>query len=238
MGIFARLLRVLRGRTDDLLGSANDPRQVLDASYEKQLEMVQQAKRSVVEIATARRRLQLQAGRYREEAARFEDEARAALRDEREDLARHALERKQIATRQLRDLEERIAQIEQEERRLALAEQRLSATVESFRTRKELLSARQSAAEAQVRVGDITAGLSAEASEVERALREGEERTRYLEARAAAVDEMAAEGLLSGTAGDDRLEREIERLGLKEDVEGELAAMRRELDEPRPESRR
>lgn len=233
MGLLSRMSLIIRAKLNELLGAVEDPQQVLDYSYEKQAEMLQQVKRGVVEVATARRRLELQAARQREDAARLEDQARRALQAGREDLARAALERKQLALSQLQDLQAQIDNLQQEQERLALAESRLAAKVEAFRTRKELIKARYSSAEAQVRIGEAVTGLSEEMADVGLALERAEEKTQQLEARAAAIDQLVAEGVLEDvTAGRDSVERELRRLQLAENVDRELAALKRELGQP------
>ncbi len=232
MGILARVGRLLRSWLAPLLGSAESPADTLAYAYERQLELLQQARRSVVEVATARRRLQLQAARYREDADRLRGEAEAAVERGDDEAARAVLGRRHLALAQLDDLEQQMANLQREEQRLADAEARLAAQIEAFRTRKELLGARYSVAEAQVRVGEALSGLSREMGDVALATQRMEEQTRELEARAAAVGEMVDEGLLPDASGarQDRLAREIDRLALGDRVEEELAALKGRTD--------
>lgn len=234
MGLLSRMTTLVKAKINELLGVVEDPRQMLDYSYEKQLELLQQVKRGVVDVVTARRRLELQAARQREDIAKLDNQARRALANQREDLARLALERKQLALAQLEDLERQIASLEQEQQRLTEAESRLSAKVEAFRTHKEVIKARYSAAEAQVRIGEAVTGLSEEMADVGLAVQRAEDRTQQLQARAAAIDELVATGTLEEYTGRaDIIEKELERMALKQSVESELEAMKRQLQQPR-----
>ena len=48
-----------------LLDQAEDPRETLDYSYEKQMEMLRNVKRGVVEMVATKRRLQMQTAKAR-----------------------------------------------------------------------------------------------------------------------------------------------------------------------------
>ncbi|MBI4493978.1 MAG: PspA/IM30 family protein [Chloroflexi bacterium] len=233
MGLLSRMATVIKAKVSELLGHVEDPHQMLDYSYEKQLELLQQVKRGIVEVVTSRRRLELQAGKQRENVAKLEEQARRALAAGREDLTRVALERKQVALGQLQDLETQIAGLEQEHQRLTQAESRLAAKVESFRTHKEVVKARYSAAEAQVRIGEAVTGLSEEFADVTMAVQRAEEKTEHLQARAAAIDELVAEGSLEDFTGrTDVIEQELQHTALKQNVDAELEAMKRQLQGP------
>lgn len=233
MGLLARMGTLVKAKVNELLGAAEDPRQLMEYSYEKQLELLQKVKGGIVEVVTARRRLEQQASSQRESAAKLEDQARRALAAGREDLARPALERKQLALARLQDLERQIGGLEQEQQRLTRAEAGLATKVEAFKSHKEVVKARYSAAEAQVRIGEAVTGLSEEFADVGLAMQRAEEKTEHLQARAAAIDELVAEGALEDYTGrSDVIEQELQKMALTTSVESELEAMKRQLQQP------
>ncbi len=71
-----------------------DPRDTLDLSYEKQLEQLQKVRRGVADVATARKRIELQAQGLQKQADKLQGQAKAALAQGNEDLAREALARR------------------------------------------------------------------------------------------------------------------------------------------------
>jgi phage shock protein A len=83
-----------------------------------------------------------------------------------------------------------------EERRLATSEQRLAGRIEAIRMRDDLLAARFSTAEAQLRISELMAGLTAEVSALGGAMEAAETRTGEMEARAAAIDHLVETGIL------------------------------------------
>lgn len=232
MGLISRMGTVLKAKLNEIVGHAEDPRLMMDYSYEKQMEMLQGVKRGIVEVVTARRGLELQATKQSESVAKLEEQARRALAAGREDLARVALERKQAAVDQVDSLKTQIGGLEAEQQRLTQAEARLAAKVEAFKTHKEVVKARYSAAEAEVRIGEAVTGLSEEMADVGVAMQRAEEKTEKLQARAAAIDELVAVGTLQDLAApSDKVEVELNKLSTGQAVDVELETMKRQLAE-------
>jgi len=218
---------IVKSKMNRLLDSAEDPRETLDYSYEKQLEMLQNVKRGVVEMVTAKRRIQQQADRVQENIARLDRQARQAVEAGRDDLARLALERKQTALAELEGLDEQIAGMEREQEKLTQAEQRLQAKVDAFRNKKEIIKAQYTAAQAQVRIGAALGGISEEMGDVSLAVQRAENKTDQMRAKAGAIDELVESGVLDDITGpQDDIERELAKISASSTVEAELAALK------------
>lgn len=231
MGVLSRMSTLFKVKINSLLGAAEDPRETLDYSYEKQLEMLQNVKRGIVEVTTSKRRIELQKNKLEESANKLGDQAKQAMSAGREDLARQALERRASLNQQTSDLDQQIQTLEQDQAKLEQAEQRLRTKLESFRSRKETIKAQYSAAEAQVRIGEAVSGISEEMADVGMALDRAEEKTQGMQARAGAIDELIESGALEDftQSGRDPIERELGEITMRENVDSELEAMRREL---------
>jgi len=231
MGLISRMTTFVKVKLSRLLDRAEDPRETLDYAYERQLELLQQVRRGIVDVTTSRRRLELQRAKLQESLDRMTEQARQALSAGREDLARLALERKAIAQQQIADLDRQIQTLEQEQAKLEQAEMRLRAKVEAFRTRKEVIKAQYSAAEAQVKINEAVTGISEEMADVGLALDRAEQKTEQLQARASAIDELLTSGALEDLTGtrQDVVERELARISVSSSVEAELAALRQQL---------
>lgn len=239
MGVMKRLAMIFRSKANRAMDRAEDPRETLDYSYDKQVEMLHKVRRGVADVATSRKRLELQMQKLRQEADKLENQGRQALSQGREDLAREALTRRSAVQTQMSDLEEQHASLQSEEERLTLASQRLQAKVDAFRTRKETVKATYTAAEAQTRIGEAFSGISEEMSDVGMAMQRAEDKTAQMQARAGAVDELLASGALedvSGTARDD-IQAELDQMSSTGQVDRELERLKGELGagEPRGE---
>ncbi|KXS41844.1 MAG: Phage shock protein A PspA/IM30, partial [Methanolobus sp. T82-4] len=166
MGLFDRMGTVVKAKMNKLVNRMEDPRETLDYSYEKQLEMLQNVKRGVADVTTSKKRLQLQRSKLQKSIDKLDSQAKDAIKADREDLARMALERKAALNTQVEDLDIQIAQLEKEQEKLVAAEKRLSTKVEMFRTRKETIKARYSSAEAQVKINESVSGIGEEMADV------------------------------------------------------------------------
>lgn len=231
MSIFQRIKTIFGAKTDKALDRMEDPNETLDYSYKKQLELLQKVRRGVADVATSRKRLELQMGQLEQQQSKLQGQAQKAMEVGREDLAREALSRRSGLTQQVNDLQGQHQNLVQEEQKLTTASQRLQAKVDSFRTRKETLKATYNAAEAQTKIGEAFSGISEEFGDVGMAIQRAEDKTASLQARAGAVDELLESGALddlSGTPRDD-IGSQLDALSSDQDVEIELQRMRESL---------
>ena len=231
MSLSKRLALIFRAKASRALDRAEDPRETLDYSYQKQMEMVAQVRRGLADVATSRKRIELQGQQLTASADKLQAQAAAAMGAGREDLAREALIRRSAAQGQLADLAQQGAALQAQQDKLTAALQRLQAKVEAFRTRKETIKANYTAAEAETRVGEAVSGISEEMSDVGLAMQRAEDKTAQLQARAGAIDELLASGALedgTGSAKDD-IQLELQRMSSATQVESELARLKGSL---------
>jgi phage shock protein A len=230
VGVFQRLANIFRAKTNKVLDRVEDPRDTLDLSYEKQLENLQKVRRSVAEVATAKKRIEMQAAQLQQQAAKLQDQARQALGQNREDLAREALTRRSAIAAELTDLETQHTQIAAQQEKLTETAQRLQGQVETFRTRKETMKASYTAAEAQSKIGEAAAGISASMGDAGMALQRAQDKIANMQARAGAIDELLAAGALTDlTTSTDDIQAQLDKAASSTQVESELAQLKAEL---------
>ena len=229
MSLMKRISLIFRSKANKALDRAEDPRETLDYSYQRQIEMLSKVRRGVADVATSRKRVELQVNQLEQQSQKLHDQAQKALSMGREDLAREALTRKSGLTGQISDLKAQQAQLQGEEEKLTLASQRLQAKVEAFRTKKETIKATYTAAQAQTKINEAFSGISEEMGDVGMAVQRAEDKTAQMQARAGAIDELIASGALDDVSshgqGDD-IARELDAMSKESDVEAELAALR------------
>lgn len=229
-GLLSRAVTVVKAKIAQLLDRAEDPSTMLDYSYEKQLEALQNVKKGIADVVTAKKRMELQQQKLENEVVKLEGQARQAVGAGREDLARTALERKMLAQQQLQALDQQVTGLESQQEKLVASEKRLSSKVETFRSQKEVIKAQYSAAEAQVRVNEAATGIGEEMADVGLAIQRAQDKTEDMQARAAAMDELVESGALDDlTSSTDALERELAQISTSSSVETELAALQAEL---------
>jgi phage shock protein A len=236
MGVMKRVSLVFKAKANKALDRMEDPRETLDYSYQRQLEMLTKVRRGVADVATSRKRLELQMNQLQQQTNKYDDQARKALGLGRDDLAREALTRKAGVQGQLNDMQTQYAQLQAEEEKLTVASQRLQAKVDAFRTRKETIKATYTAAEAQTRINEAFSGISEEMGDVGMAIQRAEDKTAQMQARAGAIDELMASGALDDGLGGrrDDIQSELDMLSANSDVESELNRLRGEISASAP----
>ena len=166
MSLWQRITMLFKTKAHKALDRAEDPRETLDYSYQRQTELLAKVRRGVADVATSRKRVEIQVSQLEQQSAKLTEQAQKALEMNREDLAREALTRKSGLAAQIADLQGQLTQLQGEEEKLTLAQQRLAAKVESFRTRKETIKATYTAAEAQTRINEAVSGIGEEMGDV------------------------------------------------------------------------
>jgi phage shock protein A len=220
---------VIKQKASVMIDKYEDPREALDYSYTKQIELLNKLRRDMAEVVTAKRRLEMQKAKLWDNIRTLDEQARRSIDAEREDLAKLALERKNANLMQLQGLEKQIAEMLTEQEKLEQTEKRLATKVEEFKSKKEVIKAQYSAAEAQVRIKENVTGISEEMTDIGMALNKAEEKTEKMKAKSGALDEMMNSGVLTDyTSSKDTIEKELEQITLKGSVEEELAKLKAE----------
>ena len=236
-GLMSRTALIIKAKYSKLLNRAENPTETLDYSYEQMLEQLQNVKRGVADVVTAKKRLELQQQKLEQNVVKLETQARQAVAANREDLARQALERKAVAQQQLQSMDGQVQQLAGQQEKLIEAQQTLETRIESFRSQKEVLKAQYSAAEAQVRVGEAATGIGTHMSDTGMAIQRAKDKTEELQARASAIDELTSTGALEDlTAGDQtQLDRELAQVSASSQVDSELAKLKAEVGGGEPQ---
>jgi phage shock protein A len=239
-GLKGRLSTVVKSKISKQVDRAENPSETLDYAYQRQVENLQNVKKGIADIATAKKRLALQQQQLGEQSAKLDAQAREAMSAGREDLARAALERKQVAVQEAGSLDQQIAQLESDQEKLIQSEKQLEAKTEQFRSKKEVMKAQYSAAEAQVRISEAATGVGDSMADVGMATQRALDKTETMKARAQAVDELEAAGTFDDLTalgpGQDDVDRQLDQLSAKSAVDDELSRLKAEVQPGAPQS--
>jgi phage shock protein A len=234
-GLMSRLNLIFKAKFSKALDRAENPNETLDYSYEEQLRQLQNVKRGIADVTTAKKRLELQYTSMQQQVDKLDGQAREALKANREDLAREALSRKSTVQSQLSDIMAQGQQLEAQQQKLIEGERTLQAKVESFRTQKEVIKAQYNAAEAQVRISEAATGIGEHMADVGLAINRAKDKTEQMQARANAVEELTASGALEDyTSSGDDIDRQLKEISQSSQVDDELAKMKAELGQGEP----
>ena len=234
-GLLGRTTTIIKAKFSRLLDRAENPSETLDYSYEEQLRQLQNVKRGIADVATAKKRLELQYNSMQQQVDKLDGQAKDAVTANREDLAREALTRKAAIQGQLSGIMEQGQQLEAQQTKLVEGEKTLSAKIESFRTQKEVIKAQYSAAQAQVKIGEAATGISSGMADVGLAVERAKDKTLQMQARADAVQELTDAGTLDDfTSSHDDIDRQLSQIQQSGQVDDELAKLKAELGAGQP----
>ena len=230
MSLFQRAHDIVAAKTNKALDAAEKPDEMLDLSYDQMLEQITRIRRALVDIAASRKQIELQETQLQHSVDHLQEQAKAALAQGREDLAREALSRKAAAQAQIDGMEPQHQQLTEEEEKLEHALAALQEKVNTFRTQKEVLKAQYTAASAMSSVDESVAGISTSVSDSGAALERAQDKIATMQARAGALDELLQSGVLEdvGGGGDD-IQKELDEVTSSSDVDNELAALKAQL---------
>lgn len=224
----SRIRNILRIKTSRGLDKLEDPREALDDSYDQQVKMLQHVRQGLAEVATAKKRIELQGQEMGTRYNRLAVQAQEAMNQGREDLARAALERRGLLESQVATLREQFTALQQQMAGLQDKERRLAERVAAFRIEKETIKAAYTASQAQVKANEAMAGIGSQMDDVGVSLDRARDRVAQMQARAAATDELLSSGALRDLTSppDADLERQLSALAANADVERQIQSMR------------
>ncbi|WP_448006006.1 PspA/IM30 family protein [Agromyces bauzanensis] len=224
----SRMRTIFRSKTRKALDKVEDPRELLDDSYDQQVKLLQQVRVALAEVATAKKRVDLQGRELGARYQRLGGQAREALTQGREDLARAALERRSLIERQVAQLQDQYAGMQQQTAQLEERERLLSEQIAAFRIEKETIKATYTASEAQVKANEAVAGIGATINDVGTSLDRARDRVAQMQARAAATDELLASGALKDLTAppDADIERQLAALSAQAEIDRQLQEMK------------
>jgi phage shock protein A len=230
MSLFQRAHDIVAAKANKALDAAENPNEMLDYSYEQMLDHITQVRRALVEITASKKQLELQEQQLQHSVDHLNDQAKAALAQGREDLAREALSRKATAQQQIDEMEPQHQQLNDEEQKMEQTLSTLQQRVNDFRSKKEVMKAQYTAASAMTSVNEEAAGISKSFGDSGAALQRAQDKIANMQARASATDELLQSGVLEDVGGDtDDIQRELDQASANANVDAELTALKAQI---------
>jgi phage shock protein A len=230
MNPFRRLWVVIKARFSRLVDRAENPHDLLDYSYEKQLEELNEFRQGLAGLVTAKKRVQSRKEKLEAQVMKLDKAAHDAVSLGKEDDARTFLERKQFLQDELDGVDREVVELQSQQEQMIRQEREVQAKVERFRTEKEVSKAQYSAAKARVSAGEAAAGISSASNEGGQAMMRAKEKVDQMKARAEALDELEQAGSFTDIAtGESSIDRQIAEMTSTAGVEAELEKIKLEI---------
>lgn len=220
---------LLKTGLETLLEPAEDPRKTFADPRQRQGELLTRVREAMERNAALRKRLDVRSAQLQAKIPQLEGAAKQAIAAKRDDLARLALQQRQLAVIESKALEANAQEAQLEEQRIAILEQRLTAQIEAMRVRQEMTAVRYTAAESQVMINEAIHGVSRELADLGQSIEQTEQKAEHMQARAFAIEQLDDLNALdlTGSAAGDPLGKQLLQLELEKAVEQQLSALKK-----------
>ncbi len=233
-GLIDRVRTILGAKANRALDAVEDPTETVEYSYQKMQEAMQETKRHILEVATARKQLEMQLQTLQQKANQYALDAKDAVKAGRDDLATQALSLKASTEQQIQDMQKHIDETRAEQDKLTASQHKLEAQIESFRSQKEVMKAQYSAAKAEVQVGETIHGITQHAEDVSGALQRAQDKISNIQAKASALDELESSpdiNALSQSDSGDTIRQQLNAANSNTAVQDELEKLKQEMQQ-------
>ena len=228
--MMARFRANFSARASGAVETLEDPHTSLDYSLYKLEGNRRELSRGIIEVATARLRLQEQRDQAVRGLRKYQEQAELALKSDREDLARTILERKQELEIRRAELEIDLTHLDHQLEVLKQNQLSLERKIDLFYARKEELKSMYDSSKAQLRVREALSGISTDLADVGNTIQRIEKRIASMRDRTSAINQLVSEGILKDVleTGSDDIDRQLNQLQRSQAVEKELIRLKEE----------
>ena len=231
MGILTRIFNLFRATTSDLLDKAEDPEKMIKQMISDLEAQKKKAKEQMTEALALQKRLERDTEKEHQEAEKWEQKAILAVQNEKDDLAKEALTRKNEHLRRALDFEKQLEMHQNNADSLKESYQTMEDKIDEIKRKQGLLSVKQKQAEAQEKIYKTIEGLG-DTSGIMDTIERAEEKVENLQARAEAYQEISME------SDQESLEKKFKELEHESpDMEMELLELKKRAALPVPEEK-
>ena len=229
MGILTRIINLFRATTSDLLDNAEDPEKMIKQMISDLEAQKKKAKEQMTEALALQKRLERDTEKEQQEAEKWEQKAILAVQNEKDDLAKEALTRKNEHLRRAMDFEKQLEMHQNNADSLKESYQTMEDKIDEIKRKQGLLSVKQKQAEAQEKIYKTIEGLG-DTSGIMDTIERAEEKVENLQVRAEAYQEISME------SDQESLEKKFKELEHESsDMEIELLELKIRAALPAPE---
>jgi phage shock protein A len=218
--MFERLANLFKAMVNALMGRMEDPAMMLEQTYQDLQSNLIQVRQAVAQAIATEKQLEQQLQKNKDQAATWQNRAAMAVQQNNDDLAKQALSRKQQYVEAATELETQLTQQRKSTSNLRQQLTELEAEVQKAYTKKQVLIARDKAAQATSKANEILSKTTSSGamSVIERMETKVQER----EAKAQALSELST----------DSLDKQFRNFEGKTDIDMELLALKQSMGVP------
>lgn len=226
MNVLKRVKSIFEAKTNSILDEIENPEEALQLSLAEMREQIIRIKKSLVEVATVKKRLESDLFDIKGKMKLASEQAELSIASNREDLAKAALEKKQDLSAQEERLTGEIEQLNQKIKAITSSKEQLESRIHDLEIKKEELITMNRAVDAQIIVKETITGISSEMDDIHSRITRAENKIREKAAKVSAMDELIDLNALDTPGEEDSIEKELKRLQKEEKVRQELEALK------------
>ena len=231
MGILTRIFNLFRATTSDLLDKAEDPEKMIKQMISDLEDQKKKAKEQMTEALALQKRVERDTAKEHKEAEKWEQKAILAVQNDKDDLAKEALTRKNEHLRRALDFEKQLELHRKNADSLKESYQIMEDKIDEIKRKQGILSVKQKQAEAQEKIYKTIEDLG-DTSGVMDTIERAEEKVENLQARAEAYQEISME------SDQESLEKKFKELEHESpDMDIELLELKKRAALPVPEEK-
>jgi len=197
MKILDRIWMAIMALVNKLLNRIDDPCANLDVAYEKQLEMQINVKKSIAEVMTSQKQMELTRSRIVDKIEEEGNQAKACLRVNNETGAKQHVETKLALQAQVGLIDKEIRCIKDNIDKLLAVDSKMTQKITILKLEKERIKAEYNASKAQVKLSESCTGLSDDLIDIGKVVQDANDKMDTMKAKTSAIAELVDKGVLT-----------------------------------------
>ncbi len=226
MSILKRLKSVFNAKANTVLNEIENPEEALQLSLVEMKEKIKDVKKALLEVTTIKKRLEGELERIKDKIKLANEQAELAIKADREDLAKAALEKKQDLILKEEKTTLKIENLQEKIKVITESKEQLVKRVNELESKKKELIATNKAADAQLDVKEIMTGVSDDITDITDRIERAENKIAEKSARISAMDELVETGGLDTLGNTDKIDKELKSIQRQSKIKEELKALK------------
>lgn len=224
--MLGRIKSIFKAKANSIINDIENPEEAIDLSLVELKQKVGDMKQALLEVMTIKKKLEEEIEVNQDEILLTDEQAALAIQASREDLARKALEKKQMLVSQTGSKRAELKQIQEKIHLISVSKEQLEKRVIELESKQRELKSLNKVADAELMVKEVLTGLSSEMTDMTERIERAENKIDEKHARILAIDELEKTGMLNHGSHKASYEIELEELQRQSKVQEELAALK------------
>ncbi|MGF7398565.1 PspA/IM30 family protein [Thermoanaerobacterium thermosaccharolyticum] len=230
MSLVKRISNIFKAKANDIVEKMEDPEDTLNYSLVEMRENLSKIKKSMLEVATLKKKLENELSDINIKISEYEKNAELALESGREDLAKASIQNKNDLIEKKTNLESQIKSIEEQLKNIEKSKEQMEDNLIKLQSKKEELITMKKVSDAQIMIKETLTGIANDTTDLGERIKNAEEKIKEKYAKSQAIDYMVDEGMLDNILDDgDNVEKELKEIEKQKRAEEEFEELKKRV---------